>query len=326
MSTSKAESFSIPIENLGPPGVLTQLHAVPAFDGDRKTDEERLRDKTLRKFRVTCRLMKDVEVQPDLNFNFAEDSGDSLLAIPEHATALQVETHDGKFVFNRNGKGRLSSIRFDCVAHSGIEARRLFQKVVGPALDHLSFVANSPLHTPQVTVVDELHKIVSTEIVCPYSVVNLNPGVGTVFATLMPVYAMYREAKNSVSPFYKFFCLYKILEGLLKPLRSKLYAEAKAKGVVIPPLNARVPSYPDIQDDQKPYVGKSITQFFDGFLTARYRNSVAHFISDEGAVLNVNEIDGIERYHAIIHLTDLCCREVISHFESCIEVLQKHVE
>jgi hypothetical protein len=323
MPHPNSASISIPIEKLGPPGVLTQLHVVPVFSDDRRNDDERLQDNTSRSFRVTCKLTKDVEVQHDIKFNFAEDSGDSFLAIPDRVIALEVKTFDGKFVFNRNEKGRLSSIRFECIAKSHIEARKLFQKIVGPSLDHLSFVANSPLHTPQITIVDELHQIVSTEIVAPHSVVTLNPGTGTVYARLMPVYAMYREAKNSVSPFYKFFCLYKILEGLLKPLQSRLYEEAKRKGIVIPSFKARVPDYSDISEDQKSYVGKSIKQFFDEFLTTQYRNSVAHFISDEGAVLNVNEMEGIQRYHSVIHLTDLCCREVILHFESCIKVLEE---
>lgn len=326
IAESPENSALIPIEKLGLPGVLTSLNVVPIFKDSNRSDQERLEDTTARKFHVTCRLAKTIESKPNINFNFSEDSGDSLFALPENAIHFKVETTDGQqFFLHANAERRLSSIRFDCVARSNAEARGLFQRTVGPALDHLSFVANTPLHTAQISIFDELHLITSTELLCPHPIVTLSPGMGKVSAILAPVYAMYREAKNSASPFYTFFCLYKILEGVLKKLKARVYEEAKIKGIAIPPFQPKVPSYPDMTDDQKAYVGKSITRFFEEFLTTRYRNSMAHFISDEGAVLNVNEMAGIERYHGVIHITDLCCREVISHFESCINALEKNI-
>ena len=110
---------------------------------------------------------------------------------------------------------------------------------------------------------------------------------------------------------------------LLKSLRGKLYEEAKQKGVTLPSLQAKVPSYAEISDEQKPYVGKSIKRFFDEFLTNRFRNGIAHFISDEGAVLNVNEMEEMERFSSVVHITELCCREIIFHFEACIEALEQ---
>jgi hypothetical protein len=324
IATTATNSISIPVEKMGPPGIVTHLHVVPVFGNDKRGDEERLRDLTPRNFRVTARLAKNNEAQPSINFSFDEGSGDSLFSTPDNVVCLKVETVGGKFAFYPNSEKRLSTVRFDCTARSGGEARRLFHKVVGPALDHLAFVANTPLHVVQISVFDELHQTSSTDILCPYPVVALNQGLGKVPGLLSPVYAMYREAVNASSPFYKFFCFYKILEGLLKSLPGRLHTEAKIKGVPLPPLQAKVPHYADIPNDQKPYVGKSITRFFDEFLTNRFRNSMAHFISDEGAVLNVNEMEEMERYSAVIHVADLCCREVISHFEVCIERLEQH--
>jgi hypothetical protein len=177
-----------------------------------------------------------------------------------------------------NAEKRLSTVRFECTTHSSDEARQLFQRIVGPALDHLAYIGNTPLHVVQVTVIDELHQISSTNILCPHPVVAFSPGVGKVPGALAPVYAMYREAINATSPFYKFFCLHKILEGLLKTLPGKLHEEARQKGILLPSLQAKVPHYSGIPDDQKPYVGKSITRFFEEFLTAHFRNSMAHFI------------------------------------------------
>ncbi|BCM24857.1 hypothetical protein ZMTM_11160 [Methyloradius palustris] len=308
---------------MGPPGIVTHLHVVPVFQDDRKNDEKRFRDKTSRNFRVTARLAKSNESQPSINFNFEEGSGDSLFSIPENVAYLKVETFDGKFLFYPNSERRLSTVKFECTAQSAEEARRLFHRIVGPALDHLAYVANTPLHVVQISVVDELHQISSTDILCPYPLASLNQGLGKVYGLLVPVYAMYREAVNATSPFYKFFCFYKILEGLLKTLPGRLHTEAKIKNISLPPLKAKVPHYKDIPTDQKQYEGKSITRFFDEFLTNRFRNSIAHFISDEGSALNVNEVEEMERYSSVVHVADICCRELISHFEKCIEVLEK---
>jgi len=324
IATTAANSISISVEQLGAPGIVTHLHVVPVFENDSRSDETRLRDLTSRGFRVTARLAKNNETQPSINFNFDKGAGDSLFATPDNIAYLQVETLEGKFFFYPNSEKRLSTVRFDCSAKSSEEARRMFHRIVGPALDHLAYVANTPLHVVQVSVFDELHQTSSTEILCPYPVVALNQGLGKVPSLLAPVYAMYREAVNATSPFYKFFCFYKILEGLLKSLPGKLHREAKIKGISLPPLQAKVPHYENIPGDQKPYVGKSITKFFNEFLTSKFRNSMAHFISDEGAVLNVNEMEEMERYSAVVLIADLCCRELISHFEVCIECLEKH--
>lgn len=308
---------------MGRPGVVTHLHVVPVFEGEKWADEERLRDTTPRGFRVTARFARNNDVQPNINFNFEESSGDSLFSFPEGVTYMKVETFDGQFVVCPNSDRRFSTVKFDCTAQTGEDARRLFHKIVGPALDHLAYVANTPLHVVQVSVLDEVHQISSTDILCPHPVVVLNQGIGKVLGPLAPVYAMYREAINATSPFYKFFCFYKILEGLLKSLRGRLYEDAKLKGITLPSLQAKVPSYADIAEDQKPYVGKSISRFFDEFLTDRFRNGMAHFISDEGAVLNVNEMEEMERYSSVVQTAELCCREVISHFEACIETLEQ---
>jgi hypothetical protein len=323
IATTTANFVSIPVEQMGPPGVVTHLHVVPVFQNDKRGDEDRLKDLTPRAFRVTARLAKNNEAQPSIDFSFDEGSGDSLFSTPDNISYLQVETVGGKFFFYPNSERRLSTVRFDCTARSSGEAKRLFHRIVGPALDHLAYVAKTPLHVVQISVFDELHHISSTDILCPYPVVGLKQGLGKVPGLLAPVYAMYREAVNATSPFYKFFCLYKILEGLLKSLPGRLHTEAKVKGVSLPPLRAKVPEYADIPSDQKPYVGKSITRFFDEFLTNKFRNSMAHFISDEGAALNVNEMEEMERYSAVVHIADLCCREVISHFEVCIEFLEQ---
>ena len=145
ITTSTANSVSIPVEKMGPPGVVTHLHVVPVFESETRADEKRLRDTTPRNFQITARFAKNNDVQSNINFNFEEDSGDSLFSFPEGAAYMKVGTDDGQFVFCPNSDRRFSTVRFDCTAQTAVDARRLFHKIVGPALDHMAYVANTPL-------------------------------------------------------------------------------------------------------------------------------------------------------------------------------------
>lgn len=315
---------SIPLDKLGPPGIVTILDVIPTFEGEAESGEERFLDRAPRQFVVLARLSDTNSPSRHIHFSVEKDSGNSLLKVPSDTLALKVETANGSFLLYPNKTHRLSTIKFECVAKSNNEARALFHSMVGPAIDHLSYLTSSPLFIVQISVEDQLHHISSTEILCPYPLVPLpDLGVTPIISVLHPVYAMYREAINATSPFYKFFCLYKILEGLLKSLNSKVYTKAKAKAITLPPLQAKVPAYEGMPSEQQEYAGKSVTRFFNDFITPKYRNPMAHFMSDEGGVLNVNEMNGIHQYTAVIHVMDLCCREVIQHFETCLRMINK---
>jgi hypothetical protein len=321
--TTTDNSMAVPLERLGPPGVLAHLSVTPIFKDQKATDIERLQDRSLRAFHVTARLAKHVDTVPNINFNFTPESGDSLFVFPSDSVLLLFETGRGNFTLHPNAQKHLSSIRFECSAHTIQEAKRLFHRIVGPVLDQLAYKANSPLHLVQLTVFDVKHNISATDILCPHPDIMISPGIDVIREKLIPVLAMYREGVNSTSPYYKFFCLYKILEGLLKSFQADLRAQAMNKGLAIPPLDAKVPDHPDFSSAQKEFVGKSVHRLFEKYLTPRFRNSMAHFITNEGAVLNVNEVENLERYSEVVHITDLCVRAVITHFEKCIDILEK---
>lgn len=52
-----------------------------------------------------------------------------------------------------------------------------------------------------------------------------------------------------------------------------------------------------------------------------YRNGMAHFFTDEGAVLHVSAAENIAKYNDINLLTEPCCRELIDHFHQCCLML-----
>lgn len=325
IARTDTSAITLPLSDLGPPGSIMRLQVVPLFQGDTRTSDSRVYDKTLRKFTIACRISRHHEAPRNINFDFSATSGDSYFSVPDSVTRVSVKALNGEFFFDKNENGRLSSVTFECLATSIEDARLGFQKVVVPALDHLAYVGNSPLHVVQISINDETNQVKSTEILRPYPDVGFDKGVMRVTGTMSPVYAMYREAKNAASPFYRFFCFYKILEGLLKPLRAKVYEQAKELRIELPPLQAKVPSLEEMDAEQSAYIGKSINRFFEEYLTRRFRNAMAHFVSDEGAVLHVSELEDIERYNSLARTSDACCREVIAHFSACCQQIEGRI-
>lgn len=309
---------------LGPPDTEKHLIIVPKLGEGDDREKERMEDETPRKFQVSARFARGDESHSNLIFNFDNEAGDSHFTFPENSNYIEVETSIGQCYLFANKNNRLSTARFTCTATSVGSAGSILKEIILLFLDHLAYKYCTPIHLVQISAYDETHKIRYSDVRCPYPEVVLGESLGKITTTLAPVYAMYREAINASSPFYKFFCFYKILEGLLKPLKAKIYTEAKQKSVTLPSLKAIVPSYEDIPEDQKPYVGKPVKRFFDEFLTNRFRNDMAHFILDEGAVLNVSNIKDRQRYTAIVHVAKLCCDQVISHFETCVDILEGH--
>jgi hypothetical protein len=202
-----------------------------------------------------------------------------------------------------NNERRVSIVRLELETTSIAKARKTFQQAIASVLDQLSYAAQVPFQVVQVTVIDQKNQITTTEVNTPYPNFALTASfVSLEIPALAPAYAMYREAMNSSSPFYRFFCFYKILEGLLKKVKSDLYATAKRHSICIPRMEAKVPLINDMSADLKPYAGKSITY--------------------DGNILNLHELDAIASYSSVIHLTNLCCREVLNYYQACTTQIQ----
>jgi hypothetical protein len=322
IATSKTNSAKIDSSALGPPGIVTCLNVVPVMKDGLENAQRFALDLGNQKFRVEARFSVNGNVGTNINFNFSQDSGDSFFQVAPDIRQLEVETTNGPFTIFLNENKRLSSVKFPCVAQSSFDARVKFENAVMPAIDHLSYLGNAPLHIVQISVSNEQTQEVSTEFLSPYPAITLGVGLAKVRPLMVPVYAMYRESKNSVSPFYRFFSLYKILEGLLKPIQSSLRKEAKEREVELPSLDKKVPEYADATAEQKKYVGKSIKRFFDDYLTPEFRNSIAHFVNDDQSVLNVSQVVFQNRYSEVIHVMEICCRELVTYCESCIDLLE----
>jgi hypothetical protein len=83
-----------------------------------------------------------------------------------------------------------------------------------------------------------------------------------------------------------------------------------------------VPNDPHIAAAYKAYVGKPIKMFFDTVMTPEFRNAVAHFITRDGAVLNLSAPSEIDRYASILYISELCVRTVVDGHEEHLAELR----
>jgi hypothetical protein len=178
-------------------------------------------------------------------------------------------------------------------------------------------MANVPLHVLEVTCTDERHQIQSTEQIASYNGVKLPSEFGgSLGGELLPIYALYREAKNNLSPFYRFICYYKILEGVYCSLRPQLFKLAKEKGVTIATQKELVPGIYEPTQEQAALQGKSIKDIFDNRFQREFRVRAAHFLQEFKDPLNVSDRDISVSYLSELSLIEACVRVAVGTHET----------
>jgi hypothetical protein len=321
MNSDKQPTAEIPIDRLGPPGIKGELNVLAIMQSERRADEDRLRDSSERHFKVLAQLGRAAPATGSIRGDFGPNDGSSYVALPGNAVICRVMCAEGAFDIKKNGVGEQSLVEFTCVATTPKQAREKFQNAVLPFLDYLAYLANCPISVAMVRVEDKKNDRIFIEYISPYRTTVINPHIANLFVELAPVYAMYREAKNSQSDFYKFLCYYKILEGLLGPMRAEVFARARTLSKELPRPKDRVPSEDNILPAYRQYAGKSIKVFFDDVLTPRFRNAVAHFMTDDGATLNMSAPQHLDSYSEVIFVVELCVRSVIDSHENLLRGL-----
>jgi hypothetical protein len=322
MNTRPSSSNEIPVESLGPAGMKGQLHVLALVENEQRQDHDRLHDKAIRSFTVTALLSKAPPVAENIKGDFGAEDGGSYLLLPEGVALGRIRCTEGMFEFKKNSKGEKSLVQFECTATSTTEARKNFCSAVLPFVDYLSYVANCPIVLATLRIDDPKNERTVIEYVSPYRQATFNAHISVLYAEMAPVYAMYREAKNSHSDFYTFLCYYKLLEGLLGTLRANVFLRARDKGVTLERTREKVPASEHIASRYQAHMGKPIKAFFDDILTPQFRNAVAHFVTDDGAILNMSASEHIDNYAEILFVSELCVREVIQSHESLLKALQ----
>ena len=185
----------------------------------------------------------------------------------------------------------------------------------------MAYATNAPLFIADLWIDDPKNQHTSISNVNPYHKFTVNSHARQVIIEMAPIYAMYREAKNSQSNFYRFLCYYKILEGLLGKFHFGAMRHARKLGMSLSFAKALVPDSHDFKDTQKPFVGMPLKKFFDEVLTPKYRTAVAHFITNKGEVLNMSDPVHLNAYADILPVCELCAREAVANHEALLQQL-----
>lgn len=321
LGSSTVPSLEINLEELGPPGSRVTLHIFPQLEGDTLSDKQKLSDTRARTFRVSAKLSNSQTAIGRIAGDFKAEDGDSYLMITPPRDHYRIDTELGQFQIRKNAAGRLSYVEMDCIAGNFIEARSRFIQAAYPALDHFSYTMNVSLTVAMLRILDLTHNTIHIDCAVPYRVQIIPDSANRLFLEMKPVYSMYREAKNSESDFYRFLCFYKIMEGLLGKMRSRTFSRAKETGVNLKTERDIVPDNEQLSSELRQYAGKPMKPFFDNVLTSKFRNAMAHFVTEDGSVLQISSPAEIYIYSNLALITDLCARRLIANHERLLAQL-----
>lgn len=311
---------SLPADKFAPPGISGDLFFVPHFDRHPtgtpiQNNPQVFSDGSERDFVVSCMFSTDMGFSREIDGVVDPQAGVSFFRAPTGLSGFKIETQLGIFELFLNQERYFSGAKLTCRAHSLQEAKHLFLKGLIPTLDHFSYLGNTPLIIAQTLVADDKYKSFSFGYTAPYRAIELNPGGMSIHVEMMPIYALYREAKNALSPFYRFLCYYKILEGIYKHLRPAIFKKAADAGKQLFTTKERIPHDEELYKDHPKLIDRSIKDFFDNELTADFRDAVAHYFLDNGILMNVSDPTTTEKFLNILWPVELCCRTVIAQQE-----------
>ena len=318
MMNKKKRNNSIEgLTSFAPPGVKGELGILLVSKDEKRSDQDIFQDKRLRRFIIKAQLSKNSYVAANsIKASINENEGKSFLIVPPHILYSKVQSPHGEFVFIHNNSNELSCIKFSCTACSPQEAKSFFHEAVMPFIDNISYKSNCPIHVPLISCEDVDNRFSTINYTSPYKKVRLNPHESRFNERMIPVYALFREAKNTDSSYYKFLCFYKILEGIYKHLRPELFKKAKEHNIDVQGQKELVPDHPELQRFHPEYVGKPIKTFFDNEFQKEFRDSIAHFLLHDGSVLNISDYSINSKFTNVLLVIELCCRTVIDTQEN----------
>jgi len=320
VAITQAPHVEMRLEEGYAPGSPLFFHIVPIFGEKSDDSADAVNDQSIRHFIVTGLLSKQpiiVGHAGRVDGDFAPDDGASYLKTSSGATAQRFDTPLGSFMGKPTKSGEMGLLEFECDTTNAREAKKKFVEVVSLGLDHLSYIYNVPMVVATVRVFDPKHQSTYIAFSSPYKGGVVRDHGATLYIEMKSIYAMYREAKNATSEFYRFLCLYKIMEELFGKTRGRLVRQLKAKGVVINTVNDLVPDDPYFPTHLKKHVGKTIKWLYDNVLASQFRNAVAHFATDQGT-LDVSSPAEIDRYASMAFVADLCVRHLIHIHEKLL--------
>lgn len=322
MATEPIFSLQINADEFAPPGISGDLWAVQQKPGATEEDTRlSLTDTAERDFEVKCSFSRDTGLSHDITAQTALEFGTSFFEVPEGTNPGWFESGGLRYEVVLNAQREIGGMRSYIRARSIAEARRMFSNGITPVLDLLAYVANAPLTVSSPSCHDQNHLTWVFAYTSPYRTKIVNPGQAVAFSELAPVYALYREGKNASSPFYRFLCYYKILEGIFHELRPRLFGRAKDVGVQITRVKELIPEDSELRLLSPELVGRSVKDYVDNVLQKRFRDAVAHFVLNTGRIVSPSDHEAVAEFSNVIHVTELCCRTVVDQHERYLSQL-----
>ena len=318
LAQSVTNAVVVPREQLSAAGAPSAVTVVAIMENELRDETMRLQDQSLRNFDVEVLLTKQLTLPDAFNADFTREDGASLIKLPG---SIKVDTASGAFYVDLNSHNEMALIRMRIEARVPTEARNKVYDAVAVFLDHLSYAAQTPLLTGQMKIYDERNQITTIDMIGPEREVALSQGEQRLFIQLSPIYALYREFKNSSSAYYRLLCLFKIMEGILGVLRRKGREEARALGISFSMPKETIPDHPDISDSLRYLVGKPIKEFYDNILQKQYRDAASHFLVQESVILQVSSAEERYKFAEMTFVCDLCVRVLISNHEALLRRL-----
>jgi hypothetical protein len=299
---------SVDRNKLAPAGISGDLVIVAR--AKEQNDEPLLNDSSQRPFSVWCTFSRGHQFPADFSFD-GPKTGESFFKFADNVVDAKIFAGGLWFSLHANMKNEIAGASSELTGTSAREVRSRFLAALSPALDHWSYLGNTPLVIRTVTCEDRKNAISTVSFTTPYADLTLNPGTGELRAELLPIYGLYREAKNASSPFYRFLCYFKILEAVYGHLRPAVFALARKEAIPLVRQKEEVPDHPELRLFWSSYIGRPIKSLMDKELEPEYRNAAAHFLSEDGRPLNPSDSEAVTKFSNMLLIGELCARVVI---------------
>ncbi len=326
LGETKDPNITISLDQLGAPGIQGVLEIVPYFTneaGDNPAPKPSMCGPT--DFEVRAKLAKSSTLTV-LDGAFGTADGSSYMMVAEDHICIQVDDGFGTLRMDKNPHNEISMVSGNVNAINAGTAKNIFSNRLNLFIDRIAYLASIPIYIDILVVKNISTDVQSIFFVSPPRPSLINSGGETLQTELAPVYALYREAQNSNSPYYRVLCLFKIMEGLLGPLRTELNKRAKSVDVIIETSKAIVPNDFDIPSGLQYLTGQPIKKVFDNFFQKQFRDAMAHFSLRGKTPLNVSESLHWARFMDVAFVANLCARALIVRHEQSIATLSATVQ
>ena len=249
----------------------------------------------------------------------ARTTNDVSLALerPEHRQQTDAEGREVDIQFVPNKSKRLSSVGFRIFDTNSKAAFHYCIDKLSQLLSFWAFSVGTGFSIAGLRVVDEKNQAmwkVRPQRTAPETF-NLPTviGMGPEYAAIV---SLYREGRNSIAPYYRFLCFYKILEGWHRNRSVFGRADQVIKRKKLPFTRPRrrvtkeMLVYALLFDSRPDFLNKTFGQLFD--LLNPYRVQVAHAITDTGTFVDFDLYKSSLEIAPIANLTDLIVRQILN--------------